>query len=133
MTSRRRFALASFLLAVTAGLFVAFAPLGRRCSASGTPGLPSGQERCISESIFQHDGAWILVLVSVPIVLTLVPVLVRHRAAAIVSTVLLWACCLVGIVSLGLFFVPSAVLMTIAATRLAPERASMDRRVTSEA
>jgi len=45
----------------------------------------------------------------------------------------LWACCLVEIASLGLFFVPSAVLMTIAATRRAPERASMDRRVTSEA
>jgi hypothetical protein len=133
MTSRRRFALASFLLAVAAGLFVAFAPLGQRCSVSGTPGQPSGRERCISESVFQHDGAWVLFLVSVPIVLTLVPVLVRHRAAAIVSAVLLWACCIVGIASLGLFFVPSAVLMTIAAARPDPERGSMDRRVTSEA
>jgi hypothetical protein len=39
----------------------------------------------------------------------------------------------VGIASLGLFFVPSAVLMTIAAARPDPERGSMDRRVTSEA
>ncbi len=119
MTSRRRFALASFLLAVTAGLFVAFAPLGRTCTAE-----PSGRERCISESIFQHDGAWILVVISVPIALALAPVLVRHRAAAIVSTVLLWAFCLVGLASLGLFFVPSAVLMTIAATRRDPVQAA---------
>jgi hypothetical protein len=128
MTSRRRFALASFLLAAPAGLFVAFAPLGTTCTVQ-----PGGRGRCFGTSIFETDGAWILVLVSVPIVLTLMPVLVRHRAAAIVSTVLLWAYCLVGIASLGLFFVPSAVLMTIAATRPDPERGSMDRRVTSEA
>ena len=33
------------------------------------------------------------------------------------SRVLLWACCVIGAASIGLFFVPGAILMTIAAVR----------------
>lgn len=118
--SGHRFAIAAFVLAVVLGLFVSFAPLGQTCSVTGGPGRSSDQERCTTTSIFETDGAWVLFLVSVPIVLTLVPVLIRRRAAAIVSAVLLWAICIIGVVSLGLFFMPSAVLITIAATRPFP-------------
>lgn len=85
MTSRTRLAQAAFLLAVAAGLFFAFAPLGTTCTAQ-----PGGQGRCFGTSIFESASG-------------------------------------------GMFFVPAAVLMTIAATRRDPEHASMDRRVTSEA
>jgi len=123
MASRAGFVTIAFILAVLGGLVAAFAPLGRRCGATAVPGRPV-QERCIAESIFQHDGWWVLVVVSVPILIALVPVLVRHRAAAIVSAVLLWACCVVGLFSVGMVFVPAAVLMTVAAARRDPVLAS---------
>jgi hypothetical protein len=128
MTSRRWFVLTSFLLAMLAGLYTAFAPLGTTCTAQ-----PGGQGRCFTTSIFEEDGARILVVVSIPILLALVPLLVRHRIAAIASAVLLWVSCAFAIASVGLFFVPAAVLMTIAATRRDPTRASTHRRVTTAA
>ena len=117
MTSPKRFAVASFLAAVLAALFTAFAPLGTTCSSSGTPGGPAGEEVCRNVSIFQHDGSWVLVVVSVPVLFALVPVLLRRRAARVVAAVLLWAFCVVGLASVGLFFVPAATLMTIAAIK----------------
>jgi hypothetical protein len=54
-------------------------------------------------------------VVSVPVALALVPVLVRQRAAWVVSAVLLWVCCVVGAWSVGMFFVPAAIVSTIAA------------------
>ena len=97
MTSPKRFAVASFLAAVLAALFTAFAPLGTTCSSSGTPGGPAGEEVCRNVSIFQHDGSWVLVVVSVPVLFALVPVLLRRRAARVVAAVLLWAFCVVGL------------------------------------
>jgi hypothetical protein len=125
MSSRARFTQAAFLAAVLGGLVAAFAPLGRICVVSAIPGQPPTQERCSGVSIFETDGSWVLVVVTVPIVIALIPVLVRHRAAAIVSAVLLWACCVVGLFSVGMFFVPAAVLMTVAAARRDPVPTSM--------
>ena len=105
-----RFVLASFLAALVAALIAGFAPLGTRCSASST-----GTESCSGVSSFEVDGSYILVVVAVPVVIALLPVLVRHRSAAVVSATLLWVCCMLGIASIGMFFIPSAVLMTIAA------------------
>ena len=58
-----------------------------------------------------------LVVVSVPVLVALVPVLVRRRSAIIASTVLLWIGCILGMLSVGIFFLPSAILMTVAAAR----------------
>ena len=61
-------------------------------------------------------------MVSVPVVLALIPVLVPRRGARIIAAVLLWACCVVAAASIGLFFVPAAILMTVAAIRREPAR-----------
>jgi hypothetical protein len=60
------------------------------------------------------------VVVSVPVLVALFPVLVRHRAARIVSAVLLWMGCVVGMWSVGVFFLPAAIVMTVAAARREP-------------
>lgn len=122
--SRVRLATVACVVAVLGGLVAAFAPLGRTCWVSATPDQPPTREGCTGTSTFEIDGAWVLVVVAVPIAIALAPVLVRHRAAAIVSAVLLWAFCVVGLFSVGLFFVPAAVLMTIAAVRRDPVPAS---------
>jgi hypothetical protein len=117
MRSPTWFTRAAFAAAVVGGLVAAFAPLGQECSMSAGTASGTAQERCVGTSLFQHEGAWILVVVSVPVIVALLPVLVRHQAARVVSTVLLWACVVVAMLSVGLFFLPAAILMTIAAVR----------------
>ena len=115
----RGFTLAAFLVAGLGALVAAFAPTGR---VSESFGSSSGvfSTRSYSDSMFQVNGAWVLVVVSVPVLVALIPVLVRHRRARIVSAVLLWIGCVVGMWSVGMFFVPAAILMTIAASRREP-------------
>ena len=115
----RGFTLAAFLVAVLGALVAAFAPTGHVTESFGSS---SGafSTRSYSESMFQVNGAWVLVVVSVPVLVALIPVLVRHRRARIVSAVLLWFGCVVGMLSVGMFFVPAAILMTIAASRSEP-------------
>ncbi len=115
----RGFTVAAFLAAGLGALVAAFAPTGRVTESFGSS---SGafSTRSYSESMFQVNGAWVLVVVSVPVLVALIPVLVRHRRARIVSAVLLWFGCVLGMLSVGMFFVPAAVLMTIAASRGEP-------------
>jgi len=105
------FAKASFVAALTAALLAVFGPTYSSCStdAAGTS--------CGSATGFSVNGWWILVVASVPVVISLISVLIPGRRARIVSAFLLWVCCLLGVFSIGLFFVPAAILMTIAAAR----------------
>jgi hypothetical protein len=115
----KRLAIAAFLAAVVGALAAAFAPTGqvveRYGSAAGTDVTHS-----YSVSTFHEDGAWVLAVVLVPVLLTLVPMLVRSRKAWIVSTALLWIGCIAGLASVGMFFVPAAILMTIATSQDKP-------------
>ena len=106
-----RYGVGALSLAVVAALVAAFAPLGRTCGTT----LPGGTERCWGTSTFSVDGSWILVVVSVPVLVALLPVLVRRRAAFIFSAALLWIGCLLGLLSVGIFFIPAAIAMTLAA------------------
>ncbi|MGZ4137666.1 MAG: hypothetical protein ACXVPX_08855 [Actinomycetota bacterium] len=116
-TTAGRFSIAALVVAVVGALVAAFAPTGDACGGTAFPGGVQGEEVCHHVSMFSIDGSWILVVVSVPVALALIPVLVRHRAARIFSAVLLWACCIVGAWSVGMFFVPAAIVMTVAAAR----------------
>ena len=112
-------ALASFVLAAVGGLVAAFAPLG---TGTGTVGSADGPSVVQTErlSTFQVDGWWVLLVVSVPVLVALAPVLIRRRGVVVASSITLWVCCVIGVFSVGLFFIPAAVVMTIAAAR-APE------------
>jgi hypothetical protein len=120
-----RLAVSAFVAAVLGALVAAFAPLGQTCSSSATvPALsplgsptPTVGEVCHAVSTFSVDGVWVLVVVSVPVLVAFLPVLVRRRQARIVSAVLLWIGCALGMLSVGIFFVPAAILMTIAAAQ----------------
>ena len=110
----KRFTLGALLLTVMGALVAAFAPTGHVMEGSGSPGGVI-VTRSYGVSMFQTNGAWVLVVVSVPVLVALVPVLVRYRAARILSAVLLWIGCVVGMWSIGIFFVPAAIAMTVAA------------------
>jgi hypothetical protein len=107
------FAKASFVAALTAAMVAAFAPTYQECEAAagGTCGSVTG---------FAVNGWWILFVASIPVLISLLPVLRTTRRASAVSAVLLWLGCLIAAFSIGLFFIPAAILMTVAAFR-APE------------
>src|SRR4249919_140082 len=108
----RGFTLAAFLVAGLGALVAAFAPTGRVTESFGSS---SGafSTRSYGVSMFQENGAWVLVVVAVPVLAALVPVLVRRKRVRIASAVVLWFGCVLGMLSVGMFFVPAAILMTI--------------------
>ena len=111
-----RLAVAASVTAAIGAVVAAFAPTYTSCtSTAGSPG-----EICGHETSFAVNGAWVLVVVSVPVLVSLIPVLVRRRPARIVSATLLWIGCALGMLSVGMFFVPAAILMTIAAAQPSP-------------
>jgi hypothetical protein len=116
----RWFTLGAFLLAVIAALVAAFAPTGQLVESSWSPGGVI-VTRSSNVSLFQTEGAWILIVVSVPVLVASIPMVARHRTARTVSAVLLWIGCVVGMWSVGMFFIPAAIVMTVAATRRDPE------------
>lgn len=105
-------AVSAFVAAVLGALVAAFAPTYSGCGSGS-----SGVEVCSHTTGFAVNGSWILVVASVPVLVALVPVLVRRRPARIVSSVLLWIGCVLGMLSVGIFFVPAAILMNIAAAQ----------------
>ena len=109
------FAKAGFVAALTGALLAAFAPTYTSCTDQLT-----GTIRCGSATGFGVNGWWILFVASIPVVIAAIPVVRPTRRTTVVSTVLLWACCVIAFASIGLFFVPAAILMTVAAFRSAP-------------
>jgi hypothetical protein len=112
-----RWAAAAFIAAAVGALVLSFAPLGEICSPGVLvlePGERSAEPTCQSVSLFSKEP-WVLVVASIPVLLTLIPVVIRRRSAATVSAVLLWVGCIAGLLSIGLYFVPAAILMTVAA------------------
>jgi hypothetical protein len=106
------FVVAAFVAVLVAALVAAFGPTYATCSS-----VAGGVTRCGRVSGYSVNGSRILVVVSVPVLLSLLPIVVRARGARIVSAALLWACCAIGAASIGVLFVPGAILMTIAAAR----------------
>lgn len=116
LVKANRLAVAAFVAAALGALVAAFAPTYSGCTSTAG----STVEVCSHATSFSVNGSWVLVVVSVPVLVALLPVLIRRRPARIVSTVLLWSGCVVGMWSVGLFFVPAAILMTIAAAQPSP-------------
>jgi hypothetical protein len=120
LVKANRWAVAAFVAAVVGALVASFAPLGRSCTTRIGPFLG---ETCRSVSTFSEEGAWVLVVVSVPVLVALIAVVVHRRPVRTASAVLLWIGCIVGLASVGIFFVPAAILMTVAAAVAPPPQA----------
>lgn len=117
------YVIAAFVAAAAAALVVAFAPLYEGCSAtaqasSTSIGSVSEHVSCGHETALQVNGPWVLVIVAIPVLIALLPIALRfRRSSRIVSALVLWILCVLGALSIGVFFVPAAILMTIAAAR----------------
>jgi len=114
---------------------VLFAPFGVRSESGGTPAVqasgssvslppptvPPTSVRVTNESIFSTDGWRVLPAFAVPVVLAGVVMLLRRtrirRPAMVAGMVMLFVFVVLGSLSIGIFYVPAAVLMAIAASR----------------
>jgi hypothetical protein len=115
-----RWVVTAAVVAILAALVVAFAPLGSIEETTATSGGSGGVTTFARSSLLATEGVWILIVVSVPVLVALVPVFVQRRTARIVSAVLLWIGCVIALASIGMFFIPAAIAMTVAAARHEP-------------
>jgi hypothetical protein len=106
-----RFALGAFAWAVAAGLALAVVPIG----TSSTAYSNSSVVTTTHESLVQTNGAGVLIVLGVPALLTLVAFLVKRRPVRAVLSGLLFVGCVLGAMSVGVFFLPAAVLLICAA------------------
>jgi len=124
----RRWAAAAFLLALTASLVLLLAPLGTEVESTaespGFSGAPARQEepetRVTHPSLLQHEGWRVVVPLSVPVLVSGVGAVAaarRSRRLLILAAVLLGAFVIVGVLSIGIFFVPSEAAMIVAAVK----------------
>jgi hypothetical protein len=96
--------------AVTAALTVAVSSLLLLLPLSG-------------RSLLDAEGPGVIVTLAVPVLICAIPLLApaRHRrAAAWISAVLLGIGVILGLLSVGVYFVPSLILLIIGANRVRP-------------
>jgi hypothetical protein len=100
-------------LAVATVLILAFAPLGQSETCYDGGGDGSG---CTSSrySLFTHEGAWILVIGLVPVLIAAAPAVHPARWLVTTTAVVLTVLMMIGSASIGLLFIPTVVLAWIA-------------------
>lgn len=115
---------ASVALVWSLVVFVGFATLpfysASTVSTSSDGAVVSEEDT--SSTIIEHEGAGVIALLVVPALLALgglAGAALRLPALSIVAAGLAVAFCLVGMMSIGLFYLPAAVLLVVAAVRSA--------------
>jgi hypothetical protein len=102
--------------ALVGASIVVFAPTYGECSSDGAT------TRCGEASGLSVNGSWILVVASVPVLISLAPLFVHRRVVRVIAAILLWVGCVIALFSVGIFFVPAAIALTIAAALPDPDR-----------
>lgn len=113
---RVRLAAISFALVAAAGAVLLLAPLGTRVVAQGTPGAEVTHVE--HPSLWQVQGRGAAVPLAIPAVLaaaTVAAIPRFGRRAAVAGATLLGLWVLVGVLSVGPFYLPGAVAMALAA------------------
>jgi hypothetical protein len=67
-----------------------------------------------SATLVEVNGAWAAVPVTFPVVIALVPLMYRKQAVRVVAAILMGGFALIAM-SIGLFYLPSAIVMVLAA------------------
>ena len=108
-----------------AGLWLVFGPVYQGVSVSASlPGEPSGEATRHTATLLEVNGLWVLWLLLVPVLLSGLALLAvaftdagqaRRKASLWLAALALLAFCLVGILSIGLFYLPVALALLAAA------------------
>jgi hypothetical protein len=93
-------------LALAASVFLLVFPSGRS-------GYWGGQYH--TTTLLQEEGLWVLIPLSFPVVVTLLPLVFPKQAVRILASIIIWAFAILGGFSIGLFYIPSAVVVLLGA------------------
>jgi hypothetical protein len=119
----------SLVLAVLAAVAVLFLPLGRSAAVGPVmPRDPSRQEEVRSNNLLEEEGPGVVVLAAFPVLLAAIPVVGERfrpgsRGLRILAAAFQWLFVIAGLASIGWFYAPSAIAMSVAAvarSRTAP-------------
>ena len=116
---------AAHALAWGAGLWMIFGPVYQGVSVTATlPGEPAGEATRHTATLVGENGLWVLWLLFIPILLSGLALLAiaftdaaqaRRKALLWLAALALLAFCLVGIFSIGLFYLPVALALLVTA------------------
>ena len=116
--SARRWSRVTLLSTFATSAVLVLAPI---YSTASCESVNDGPEVCTTgrESLIEHEGIGAVAILAVPVVLAALPVVFPRRFVAISVAVVLSALTLLGAASIGLFFLPAAVLswLTVASQR----------------
>jgi hypothetical protein len=104
----------SFLLAVLASVLSLMLPMYKVQTNVERAGEASRVE-VRYETLSSVNGPMIRYILAIPVIIAGLPILLRFRAMRIISAVLLTGWVITGAASLGLFYLPSAIAMILAA------------------
>jgi hypothetical protein len=110
---KRRLQIAALVLVAVAATVVVFVPLSTEVTSDS-----NGNETTAAVSLLQSMGPSVLLIVAIPIVIAALPLFSRGRSwmvLSIVSAALLWTFAVLGLLSIGVFFIPGGILSLIAA------------------
>lgn len=109
----RSWRLVTLATAAVTGAVVAFAPLMSSSSCSTTS---AGASSCTSnqEALISSEGGAVLLILAVPALIALLPLVVRSDRSTLVAAAALTAVTLLGVMSIGLFFVPTVAVAWVA-------------------
>jgi hypothetical protein len=116
MVRGRLAAVVAIVLATVAGVWLVVWP----CLYTGVTSSPRGDDVHTCSSLIAENGAWVLALLAVPVVVTVLgffAVVGRFRAVTWALALLLFALCILAAFSIGLFYLPSAIALIVAAAR----------------
>lgn len=112
----------SLALTVGAGVALLFIASGERCVTRGGAGIGAGEAGtvCSSTTLLESEGSSVIGILLIPVAIATVPVVAaRHRSAGAlraISAILLMAFALLGMFSIGLFYIPAMLGMVAAAS-----------------
>jgi hypothetical protein len=116
---RPRAASFGLLWTLVVGTLLALAPLGESTTTVSTDGVAPGTATTTHESLLEHEGASVLVVLAVPVVVTLGGWLAarrRWRPGVVGSAIVLGVGTVLAMLSVGAFYLPAAIAMVVAAT-----------------
>ena len=100
----------SFALAMVAGMFLMVAPL-----YAGNRQDTSGWHSMTHQTLLEVNGVRGLILPALlPVAATLLPVLCRNQVLRIVAIIVTGGIVVLGILSIGIFYVPAVITMLVA-------------------
>jgi hypothetical protein len=113
--SARRWSQLTLAAALITAAVLALAPITstESCEASS-----QGTSECTSshDSLLTQEGAGILVVLAVPAIIAAVPVVMHRRRTRMTAAIVLTAAAVTGIMTVGIFLLPTVLLAWRAAT-----------------